>query len=87
MLAGRGARKGAGAERGVAGAFGGEPAVAGKTPGAVREDAHADALALGIGQALDAAVLRRDELVAFHHDTRVGVLGAGRGGRVNGGCT
>ena len=36
---------------------------------------------------VDASVLRRDELVALQDDARVGVLGAGRGRGVDGGCT
>ena len=87
VLPRRGAREGAGSERCVAGAVGGEPPVAGKPPGAVEQHPDADAFALGIGEALDAAALRRDELVPLHHDTRVRVLGPSPGRRIDRGCT
>ena len=51
------------------------------------DDADADALALRIRHAVDAPVLRRYQLVALHHHASVGVLGAGPGGGVDGGCT
>ena len=64
-----------------------EPAVAREAPGTVEQHADADALAFGIGEAVDAPVLRRDELVPLHHDACVRVLGPSPDRRVNCGCT
>ena len=61
------------------GAFLRETAVAGEAPGAVDEDADADALGLAVGDRLDLAVLRRDVLRPARDGARVRVAGpAGR---------
>ena len=64
MPAGRGAGELGGAQGGVAGAGLVEPAVAGEPPGAVDEDADADACALGVAEVVDLAVLRDHVLAA-----------------------
>ena len=59
------------------GSLRGEPAVAGEAPGAVHEDADADALRLPVGDGLDLAVFRGDMLDAPRHPACVGVCSAG----------
>jgi hypothetical protein len=67
----------------IPGSLGGQAAVASESPGALDENTDADPLALGIGEALDAAVLGRDELVSLQNDSGVRVLGACAGSRIN----
>jgi hypothetical protein len=64
-------------------AFGGEPAVAGESPGAVDEDAYADSLRLPVRDRLDLAVLRRDVLGAPRDRACVGITRAHGGGCVD----
>jgi hypothetical protein len=57
-------------------------AAAGKSPGAVDDYSHAEAVVLGVGKTLDSAVAGEDELVAVPIDADVGVRRPGllRGG-------
>jgi len=87
VLARRCPRKRAGSQRGIPRPSRRKPAVGRKAPGAVQEHAHPDALALGIRETLDAAALRRNELIPFQHNARVCVLGPGTGRRIHGRCT
>ena len=54
-----------------------EPALAGEAPGAVDEDADADALALGVAQVVDLEVLRDHVLAPEPDRARVGIGGSG----------
>ena len=71
-----GARERGGSQRGVAGGRLVEPAHAGEPPGAVDENADADALALGVAQVVDLEVLRDHVLAPEPDRARVGVGGA-----------
>src|SRR2546430_15727120 len=81
-----GFRESARSKRRLAGALRGQAAVAGEAPGAVDEHADADALALRVGELLDATILRRDELAAPHDCARVGVLGTRPDSRIDRSC-
>ena len=87
MLARGRSRESAGADGCVACAVCGEPAVGRESPGAVEQYAYADAFTLGIGEALDPPVLRRDELVPLHHDACIRILGPRSSRRIHCGCT
>ena len=72
-----GARERGGSQRCVPGGLLVEPAHAGESPGAVHENADADALALGVAQVVDLEVLRDHVLAPEPDRARVGIGGAG----------
>ena len=69
-------------QRRVARALLGGARVAREAPGSVDQDAHADALGLGVGHRVDLAVLRGDVLGAAPDDARVRVAGPGGEGGI-----
>ena len=71
------ARKGRRPQRRLPGTCLVEPAFAGESPRAVDEDADADALALGVAQVVDLAVLRDHVLAPKPNGARVRVGGPG----------